>query len=722
MENELETIENLKEFKPILQQKILDKELMFMEQVRQNNGAFKELDSNLSMLIKCVESLKERVIDLSEKLNQTFTGFQALHSEAKKINTVVEQDKHSHLLICSLLTKCIPPPELIQRLLTKPVDDKYAPDLVAYHSILQNFEEVKEKYKDSSIVKLCMEYHTHTTNYICQRIYDVVASKLNQLSQSNPIILQHHLANNYAIHFRFLMRYAEEPCNSLKHNHMETMKALFYQYFTTYTEELMKLRTQKALPKTFEFIEYIPKDNVFKACNEKEKDSAESFSRIKTRIDVQRNVSNKDDEIIIPIVIQTQQKETRYELETIIDSLYRVLFDTVASHVDCYSRIYRKIIVDKDSFSREISAMVEDVFGPIFQYFITTIIEKNIVYQNLDSFTYFIYLREFVNCQNFIDKNYVILNDVNPLRDHLNKVTQMIISKVYFILNNTIIFVQSASGQPKNEKSLIRAITRKYAQYDSLLQYVQVIHYYSDLEELCWKFRTTVEQYIIKMATFDNKGVEIPSEFTEVLNFAYIACFLKHQDNEFIRLNKGVKDLTPEERKSMNADIFSVEHSLEVKREHLSGLINEKFFFFLLETLNRVRDFETNKQSGNVTESDVLQFVEHLRGFMATFKEKWIVKLKEMMVYTQGLADIKEKDIEYWEEVQVEIGVEFQRGILKFFLNLCEEFDKKLKSDLLSTDIKLELMKGCTTFAAIYAEVAKYMEAIKRGIPFSSLN
>ncbi|BFU22799.1 Vps52 / Sac2 family protein [Entamoeba histolytica HM-1:IMSS-B] len=716
----IESIENFKEFKPILQQQILDKELKFMEEVRQNHEAFKDLDSNLSFLIECVDSLKKRVVELSNELNQTFTGFQNLHGEAKKINQLVEQDKHAHMLICSLLTKCIPPPELIQRLLTTPVDEKYGRDLTLYHQILVSFEDMKELYKESPIIKLCKEYHKHTTQIICQRIYEVISDKLNKLSQSNPIILQHLLANNYSIHFRFLMYYSEENCVLLRNNHMETMKILLLQYFQCYTEELLKLKSNKPISKTFELIEYLPKEKKFNPCTEKEKDVIGALNKIKTRIDIQRNISNLDDQIIIP-AIQNDTKDNKFELETIIDSLYRVLFDTIASHVDCYCRLYRKLNIDNSQMINEVNDMVKIVFEPIFQYLMQTIIERLIIYQNLDSFSYFIYLREFVNCQNFIDKNYNILNGVIPLREHLNTVTQLVITKVNFLLNNTIIFVQNASNQPKKEKSPIHLLTRKYAQYNALLHYAHVIHYYQDLEELQWKFRTSIESYIVKTSAFENNNAEINTVFNEFLNIVYITCFLKEQDEQFMKSQKDIHDLSIKEKQTMNVDIFNFQHNLEMKRETLGNLLVEKFFFFLLETINRVKSFEYKKDQHGVNETELTQFIDHLRGFVPTFKQKWIIKLKEMMLFTVEISEIKDKTIEYWNDVEKEIHTELQRYVLKYFLTLCEDFDKKLKGDLIPSENRLELVRGFTTFAAIYAEVTKYMEAIQKGISFSSI-
>ena len=48
-------------------------------------------------------------------------------------------------------------------------------------------------------------------------------------------------------------------------------------------------------------------------------------------------------------------------------------------------------------------------------------------------------------------------------------------------LNNTIIFVQNLANNPKKDRSPIHFLTRKYAQYNSLLHYAQVIHYYQDI-------------------------------------------------------------------------------------------------------------------------------------------------------------------------------------------------------------------------------------------------
>ncbi|KAL7714918.1 Vps52 sac2 family protein [Entamoeba marina] len=691
--NDIDSIENFKEFKPILQQQILDKELKFMEEVRLQHESFKELDSNLSFLIECVESLKKRVTGLSDELKETFTGFQELHSQAKKINSEVELGKHTHSLICSLLTKCIPPPELIQRLFTvNPVDENYSGDLIAYHNILAEFEDIKLTYKDSNIVLICSEYHKHATNYICQRIYDVVSLKLNQLSQSNPIILQHLLATNYSIHFRFLMKYNEDVCVQLRDSHMEIMRILYMQYFQSYTDDLMKLRSTKALSKAFEFIEYVPKEKIFKPIIDKEKDIFEALEGIRNRID----------------------KDKKYELETIVDSLYRILFDTVASHVDCYYRLYKKLDCGNEQLNNEINQVVQHVFGSVFQYFMDQIVNKSILQQNLDSFSYFIYLRQFVNCQEFCEKNYDILNNISPLREHLNGVTQLIINKVNFLMNNTILYVQSCSNTPKKDRSKIFPLTRKYSQYNSLLHYAKVIHYYQDLEELGWKFRTSIESYIVKIATIENKNVDIPTIFSVFLNIVYVTCFLKRQDEIYQKIQKDVHSLTIKEKQQMNGDIFNFQHNLEVKRETLSNLLIEKYFFFLLETLNTIKSYEFKAEHREPSEEETNLLIDHLKGFVSTFKEKWQSKLHDLMKYTEEIAEINEKSTEFWDDVEKEIHSSLQQFVLKSFLNLCEEFDKKLKGELIPSPTKLELLRGFVTFASIYAEVTKYMEIIKK--------
>lgn len=70
MASSMEGIDNYKEYKPILQQQILDKELAFMEEVKNNHESFKELDSNISQLIQFVDDLRERVNGLSNELNE----------------------------------------------------------------------------------------------------------------------------------------------------------------------------------------------------------------------------------------------------------------------------------------------------------------------------------------------------------------------------------------------------------------------------------------------------------------------------------------------------------------------------------------------------------------------------------------------------------------------------------------------------------------------------
>ena len=64
----IDSVENLREFKPILQQQILEKELEFMEKVRTNHESFVALDQSLTQLMEHVESLRSRVDTLSGDL------------------------------------------------------------------------------------------------------------------------------------------------------------------------------------------------------------------------------------------------------------------------------------------------------------------------------------------------------------------------------------------------------------------------------------------------------------------------------------------------------------------------------------------------------------------------------------------------------------------------------------------------------------------------------
>ena len=325
------------------------------------------------------------------------------------------------------------------------------------------------------------------------------------------------------------------------------------------------------------------------------------------------------------------------------------------------------------------------------------------------------FLRQFVNCQEFIDKNYAILNTVIPLRDHLNKATQLIVNKVTFLLNNTILLIQDDAKFGRFDRTPIQQLATRYAQYSSLLSYAQVMHYYQDLEELQWKLRTSIETFIVKASSAVSGGEEIHTIYNQFLNIAYITTFMSKQDEE-ARRDPAAKDA-----KIVNNDIFYFRHNMEQKKEYLGTLLIERFFYFLMETLNRIKKYEFKVSQEISGEQDLRQFVDDLRAFAGTFREKWQGKLREMMLFAEGLAQVAVHPADYWPDVEKEIHAELLKYVLGRFLELCGEFDAKVKSDIVPADAKQDLMRGLTTLAAIHADSMKYVQAIQRNESLSTI-